>query len=165
MLTGVRPGEALGLRWDGVDTEARTLTFRDTKNHSDHELPLPEWLGELLKSRRALLRESPYVFADVEGDRPRDMRAALERVEAITGVHVIATDLRRTFITAAESLDVGPYALKRLLNHTIDSNDVTAGYIVPTTDRLRPVMQRIEDTLLRHAGVMGGKVVELRAKA
>jgi integrase len=162
MLTGVRPGEALGLQWTGVDVEGRTLTFLDTKNHSDHELPLPEWLAAHLKARRGLLHDSPYVFVDANGKRPKSVRSALDRIESLTGWHVMATDLRRTFITAAEALDVGPYALKRLLNHTINNGDVTAGYIVPTTDRLRPTMQRIEDSLLRHAGVKGGEVIELR---
>ena len=37
-------------------------------------------------------------------------------------------DLRRTFITAAESLDISAYAVKRLVNHKM-SWDVTAGYI------------------------------------
>ncbi len=45
-------------------------------------------------------------------------------------------DLRRTFITVAESLDIPAYALKRLLNHRADG-DVTGGYIVMNADRLR----------------------------
>lgn len=162
MLTGVRPGEALGLTWPGVDFEARTLTFFDTKNGSDHELPLTEWLRQLLKARSGLLHDPLYVFADSEERRPRDLRSALERIETLTGLHVIATDLRRTFITAAEALDVGPYALKKLLNHAIDNGDVTSGYVIPTTDRLRMTMQRIEDSLLRQAKVKSGEVVELR---
>ena len=57
-------------------------------------------------------------------------------------------DLRRTFITAAESLDISAYALKRLLNHKM-SNDVTAGYIINDVERLRKPMQLITDHLLK----------------
>ena len=59
-------------------------------------------------------------------------------------MHFTLHDLRRTFITIAESLDIPAYALKRLLNHK-DSNDVTAGYIVSDVNRLREPMQRITD--------------------
>ncbi len=55
-------------------------------------------------------------------------------------------DLRRTFITLAEGLDIPHYALKRLVNHA--DTDVTAGYIVPDPNRLREPMQRITDRLL-----------------
>lgn len=162
MLTGVRPGEALGLTWEGVDFQRKTLTFYDTKNGSDHELPLTKWLGQLLKARAGLLHPGPYVFTDSKGKRPKDLRSAQKRIAELTELHVMPSDLRRTFITAAEALDVGPFALKKLLNHTVDNGDVTSGYIVPTTDRLRPVMQRVEDKLLRDAGIKSGDVVELR---
>ncbi|CZJ08633.1 phage related integrase [Legionella pneumophila] len=57
-------------------------------------------------------------------------------------------DLRRTFATTAESLDLPAYALKRLLNHKMNT-DVTAGYIVRDVERLRKPMQRISDFLVR----------------
>ena len=53
-----------------------------------------------------------------------------------SGVSFSAHDLRRTFITIAESLDISVYALKRLLNHKM-TNDVTAGYIITDVERLR----------------------------
>lgn len=158
MLTGVRPSEALQLQWKGVDFKHRTLTFFDTKNHSDHELPLTDWLKELLEARKAIAGPE-YVFSTADGTRLKDTRTGIAKVIEISGVEFMPTDLRRSFITAAERLDIGPYTLKRMLNHTI-SNDVTAGYIVPTTDRLREPMQQIEDVLLRDAGV---KEVEAQA--
>jgi len=62
----------------------------------------------------------------------------------LSGVECTLHDLRRTFITIAESLDIPGYALKRLLNHK-DPNDVTAGYIVSDVGRLRGPMQKITD--------------------
>ena len=53
-------------------------------------------------------------------------------------------DLRRTFITIAESLDISSYAVKRLVNHSM-ANDVTAGYIVWDVERIRKPMQQITD--------------------
>ena len=66
------------------------------------------------------------------------------RVAERSRVPFTLDDLRRTFITIAESLDIPAYALKRLLNHK-DPNDVTEGYIVSDVNRLREPMQRITD--------------------
>lgn len=61
-------------------------------------------------------------------------------------------DLRRTFITVAESLDISAYSVKRLVNHKM-SNDVTAGYIITDVERLRVPMQKITDYLLKCIGL------------
>ena len=61
-------------------------------------------------------------------------------------------DLRRTFATIADSLDIPGYAVKALLNHK-GGSDVTAGYVVASTERLREPMQKITDYVLRCAGV------------
>ena len=65
-------------------------------------------------------------------------------------------DLRRTFVTIAESLDISSYALKRLVNHS-QKGDVTAGYIVMSIDRLREPMNRIAAYILE-------KVVDKKAE-
>ena len=73
-------------------------------------------------------------------------------------------DLRRTFITIAESLDISSYAVKRLVNHKM-SGDVTAGYIITDVERLRDPMQKITNYILRKAGVREkGEVVELDSR-
>lgn len=61
-------------------------------------------------------------------------------------------DLRRTFVTIAESCDIPVYALKGLVNHSLGS-DVTAGYIVPGPDRLREPMQRVTNKLKELIGI------------
>lgn len=158
MLTGVRPGEAINLRWSGVDLASGVLMFPDTKNHSDHRLPITRFIREVLIGRQAISGAHEFVFCNRGDDRPKEVRGAMERIEELTGLHVMPTDLRRTFITAAERLDIGPYTLKAMLNHAI-GDDVTAGYLVITVDRLREPMQRIEDALLRDAGVLPTNVV------
>ncbi len=68
----------------------------------------------------------------------------MRHLREISGVEFTFHDLRRTFITVAESLDISSYAIKRLVNHK-NGNDVTEGYIVSNIDRLRAPMQRITD--------------------
>jgi hypothetical protein len=78
----------------------------------------------------------------------------LELVRAETGIEISVRDLRRTFITAAESTNMSAYALKALVNHVIDDNgDVTAGYIQMTTDRLREPAQQVCDRLMSWCGI------------
>lgn len=72
----------------------------------------------------------------------------MAQVTKSSGVHFTIHDLRRTFITIAESLDIPAYALKRLMNHKM-SNDVTAGYIIVDVERLRKPMQLITDYILK----------------
>ena len=66
------------------------------------------------------------------------------------------TILRRTFVTAAESLGYEAYTLKKLVNHST-GRDVTAGYIITQTKRLQEPMQRITDYILGQAGIDNNK--------
>jgi integrase len=165
LLTGARIGEVLGnskdgyppLRWSDVDLKKRIVTFRDTKNGTDHELPLSSQLVDMLTERKKVAG-AEYVFSDPAGEVPADLRNALRRMETATGLHLTAHDLRRSFATIASKLDISAYKLKRLTNH-ISGGDVTAGYVQVTTDDLRDAMQRISDYLLSPA--RSGDVVQL----
>jgi integrase len=151
LLTGMRREEALQLTWEHVDLAAKTLTVIDPKNRQDHALPLSDWLLELFERRKAA-SVSAFVFADNLGRRLSNFRYAQASVEKASGVSFCIHDLRRTFATIAESLDIPAYALKRLLNRA-NGADVTAGYIVTSTERLREPMQKITDYVLKAAGL------------
>jgi integrase len=153
-LTGVRPSEALWVTWKGVDFTDGTLTFYDTKNGTDHVLPMGEWLAARLKARREV-SGGLLVFSDVIGTPLSEtaLRTAITSVTAATEIKFMPSDLRRSFSSTAEALDVGPYSMKALLNHTPVNADVTSGYTVVTVDRLRPTMQAIEDRLLQLGGL------------
>jgi len=92
-------------------------------------------------------------------------RKQMAKVTDWSVVKFTVHDLRRTFITAAESLDISAYAVKRLVNHKLNG-DVTAGYIVADVECLRKPMQQISDYLLTAAGVKpGAAVIPLERKA
>jgi len=117
LLTGLRRSEGLRLSWADVDLDNKILTVRDTKNHLDHTLPLSDYLVELLAARRKAEPEAVQVFASYGAEGYLiDPRKQLARIVADSGVTFTPHDLRRTFITVAESLDIPAYALKRLLN-------------------------------------------------
>lgn len=159
ILTGLRRGECARLKWADVDLKARIFTVRTTKNRTDHTLPLSDYLAELLAARA---REGEYVFPGaVEGGYLIEPKKMLARVREASGVAFTLHDLRRTFATVADSLDLSAYAVKRLLNHKM-RNDVTAGYIVTDVERLRAPMQKITDFMLRAAKLRdSAEIVEI----
>lgn len=129
LFTGLRREEAASLRWDQVDLKGKTLKITDTKNHQVHVLPLSDFLYDLFHSRHAQ-PTAEFVFpSDSKTGYVIEPRKVMEKVIRKSGVTFTLHDLRRTFITIAESLDIPAYALKRLMNHKA-SYDVTAGYIV-----------------------------------
>ncbi len=151
LLTGMRRGELMALRWENVDLDARTLHLPKTKNGDPLNLPLSTYLAELLAERKRRANGSPYVFPGPGRDgHLKETKKFLKRVEAGSGVKFTLHDLRRTFITIAESLDVPYYALKRLLNHRA-SGDVTGGYIVVNAERLREPVEQVAARILELA--------------
>ncbi len=152
ILTGLRKNEAARLEWANVDLTAKTLTVRDTKNHSDHTLPLSDYLFDLLARRKATAVNA-YVFPGTgAGGYIVEPRKQMAMVTKASGVAFTVHDLRRSFVTFAESLDISAYALKKLLNHSTAA-DITEGYLIINIERLREPMQKITDFVLKSAGL------------
>jgi integrase len=148
LFTGLRRMEAASLPWKDIDFKARTFTVQDTKNREIHTLPMSDFLYELFL-RRKQFKTSEFVFpAPSKTGHIMEPRKAMLKVAELSGVTFTVHDLRRTFATTAESLNLPAYALKRLLNHKM-THDVTAGYIMRDVERLRKLMQRITDFLIR----------------
>lgn len=152
LLTGLRRQEAATLQWSNVDLTAKTLTILKTKNNETHTLPLSDFLFTLLQNRHQQ-KSNAYVFPGTgAAGHIIEPRKQMTHVTNASGIPFTVHDLRRTFITIAESLDISAYALKRLLNHKM-TNDVTAGYIITDVERLRKPMQQITDYFLKCMGV------------
>lgn len=133
----------------------------DPKNRQAHTLPLSDYLASLLDRRKEEASGS-FVFpgTGAGGYLIQPMRQ-MAKVTKVSGVSFNLHDLRRTFATTAESLDVSHYALKRLLNHKSGA-DVTSDYVVFEVERLRGPMQAITDNILKLARVKpGAEVIDL----
>lgn len=148
LFTGMRRGELQRLRWENIDLDERKLHLPKTKNGDPLTLPLSDFVLDLLAERKRRAGASLWVFP---GNGPSghlvEPKKFLQRVTAASGVPFTLHDLRRTYITIAESLDIPHYALKRLLNHRT-SGDVTGGYIVINVDRLRGPVELIAQRIL-----------------
>ena len=152
LFTGLRRQEAAQLQWNQVDLNRNTITITNTKNHESHTLPLPDYLADLLNQRKNVAT-TQFVFpGSGAGGYIVEPRKQMQKVTHISGIHFIIHDLRRTFITIAEGLDISAYAVKRLANHKMNQ-DITSGYIITDVERLRKPMQQLSEYLLKCMGV------------
>lgn len=150
LLTGLRRREASTLKWSDIDFQEQSLTIENTKNYETHTLPITDYLMKLL-NRRKNSTDSIFVFEGNDPTKPmNDPKKQVAKVRVISGLYFNIHDLRRTFITIAESLDIQAYTLKRLINHK-DSRDVTATsyLIMDDIGRLRKPMEKISNYILR----------------
>ncbi len=162
-LTGARKSEALGLKKSDVDLRRGVVLFRDTKNRTDHELPLSSPLREIL-ARRLEAGPGEHVFSSPhDGRQVTNLRFTLERVREETGLRFALHDLRRLAATSLERLGVPTFTVKAILNHLTAVSDVTGGYVQVDRDMKHAALEKLSDFILRQAG--GGKVVKLRRRA
>jgi integrase len=159
LYTGLRRNEAARLKWSDIDFKEKTFTFTPEKKRGEKPeddrvtMPLSVQTYRLLLKRKAEGWENDYIFP---GKHPSPYLSNPDNykrdIMQSSGVTFCFHDLRRTFITIAESLDIPHYALKALLNHSM-GNDVTGGYICMSTERLREPMQHIADKIKELATV------------
>ena len=120
-------------------------------------------------SNRVALAESrlasPYVFPG-EGAAGYivNSKRVISSITSLTGITFSPHDLRRTFATIAESLDLSGYTVKALLNHKQQIGDVTGGYIQINVDRLREPMQKITNAIQKRIEVQHGQVIQITGK-
>ncbi|MCB1673643.1 MAG: integrase family protein [Pseudomonadales bacterium] len=152
LFSGLRRDDVLCLRWEQVELDTALMhPVIHKKQKEVITLPLTDYLIAILE-RRKKVQVNEYVFAGRGGDgRFDDPKRQIAKVVKLTGIHFSSHDLRRTFISVAESLDISTYAIKRLCTHSL-GGDVTAGYIQMDVERLRAPMQKITDYFLKAMG-------------
>jgi integrase len=150
LFTGLRREEAAMLEWEHVDIAGRIIRVpaTSTKPRRKLDLPMTTFVRDLLIARQAAGRERFVFPAYSASGHIEEPKFALGLVAGATGIRVSAHDLRRTFITIAESSDISPLALKALVNHSLGRKDVTSSYVQMTADRLREPAQRVCDKLV-----------------
>ncbi|MBS2005766.1 MAG: site-specific integrase [Cyanobacteria bacterium SZAS TMP-1] len=163
LLTGMRFGETRKLKWTYVDFNEKILTVpRElTKSDREHRLPLSDFLLALLKKRYLYRNQSEWVFQSTRlRNKPISGGVGMvRRVRAKGNIKFTFHDLRRTFLTMGEKLEVPPYALKCLVNHSV-SNDITGQYLVLDIERLRLHMARITEAFIPLLGIYDSDMKE-----
>ena len=147
LFTGARRTEMASLRWEEVDMDNKAFVLTRTKNGKPLPLPMSDYIHRLFTNRQTL-RENDFVFPGhgKEGYLI-EPRKQMDKVTKKTGISFSVHDMRRTYASALDGV-IGYYELKRLLNHSVKSDDVTAGYVVKNIEKLRPLMQKVTDHIL-----------------
>jgi integrase len=159
LFSGLRKENAAEPKWEQVDWERRKLHIPKPKSQKPFDLPLSDFLIDLLKGRleenKKLAPGSPWVFPAARGDGHIVETRAEGGAERVAGKatgtkepRYTPHDLRRTFISVAESLGISREARQLLVNHATPKSDVHGGYVVPELDALRGHMQTIAARLL-----------------
>ena len=163
LFTGLRKQEVLNIEWQRVNLKDGYFWLDETKNGDPLELPITDTLRKILmrcwSERDELAR---YVFVSKTSGQPiKEPKYVLEKINTLLKLNdnkwndIHWHDLRRTYATLAESVGVGGYTLKRLLNHRVKrSNDVTAGYIVLSADELQTPAKNTEQAILEYAELL-----------
>jgi integrase len=166
LFTGMRRREAAALRWSEIDfaRQAITLPVARTKTRKALEIPMCDLVHDLLVARRQL-GDGTFVFPSYgRSGHLEHVGAAVKVLRERIAFEFSVHDVRRTFITIAESLDISPYAIKALVNHALGTS-VTESYIQMSVQRLRAPAQQVADKLKALCGVQpasGNNVAALR---
>jgi integrase len=166
LFTGMRRREAAALRWSEIDfaRQAITLPAARTKTRKALEIPMCDLVHDLLVARRQL-GDGTFVFPSYgRSGHLEHVGAAVKVLRERIAFEFSVHDVRRTFITIAESLDISPYAIKALVNHALGTS-VTESYIQMSVQRLRAPAQQVADKLKALCGVQpasGNNVAALR---
>lgn len=166
VLLGARKEETASLCWreelseeevktaNYVDLANKKIFFFDTKNRTNHELPVCDAVKSILEDRRDIVfteetkaEHRRWVFPArsprSQSGHYSDSKTLREYLCAEAGIVKLGThDLRRTFGRIAEEL-VSYAVVKKLLNHR-NTTDPTERYAEPDRNRVYEALQRIE---------------------
>ena len=146
MFSGLRRNEVLEMKWSDIDFRNHSFTLEDTKNNESHSLPLNFKLDEVLE-RRKNDSDNPYVFKGLNpNSHLHPPKRQMARAVELVGFHFTTHDLRRTFETMANRLNLSNYTLDKLINHK-NSKTITGRYIVLEIDDLREPMEKTAELL------------------
>jgi len=144
LSTGARRSEIVKLRWDDIDFQGKTITFRNTKGKKDRAIPITLELAHLLNS---IGRTSERVFPYNESWFTHLFQIYRER--AGIGNHLTLHSLRHTSATELLRSGVSIYTVQKLLGHS--SISVTERYLHAIPEDLREAAE----VLSRRAHIPG----------
>jgi integrase len=117
LLTGMRRGELLSLKWDQIWN--RLIYLTETKSGKTRQIPINDRLAEVFQEvRRRSQLKSPYVFCDSEGRRLYDVRRSFASACRRAGIEAFRFhDLRHTFASQLVMNGISLKAVQELLGH------------------------------------------------
>jgi integrase len=141
LLTGLRLGELLSLRWTDLDLEAKIVLIQNsegftTKSKRSRVVPMSEELSKLLLDRKENLRsESEFVFSNRYGRKLREgtiehkFKQCVRRAGLNDKLHFHS--LRHSFASALVMSGVSLYAVQKLLGHSQSKTTEIYSHLLP----------------------------------
>lgn len=168
LFTGIRSASEIAkLKIEDLDITGCAINLYDGKTKKYQYIPISKTVLAILQRRTADAREkkSRYLFYSFQeqaarngvwvpkpnGGHIKDVRGTIKQILAGTVLSAITPhDLRRTFLTYADELEISNVVQKSLVGHAIPT-DITDGYKIITMERLRAAVDKIEEYILKHA--------------
>ena len=148
LLTGFRREETESLKWQDVDLKYGTVTSVDPKNGEPITLPMGPILKHIMQARFERSGGKPYVFQARQGDGHVTNRSkARYKITELSGIEFTYHDLRRTFSSIANSINISPDEIKKLINHSLDEIDITDAHTQVSFEDLHLAMMKIEQAV------------------
>ena len=168
-LTGWRLGEAVGLRWQDIDTARRTARLGDTKTGSSIRA-LSRLACDVLEAQRQRTADDPagLVFPPSRGGPDAVMvglKGFMRRIAAEAGLAgVSAHTQRHSFASVAADLGLSELVIAGLLGHRLGS--VTARYAHAADATLIAAADRVAAEIAAQMGdAPAADVIPLAARA
>ena len=176
LVTGARPNELVGLKWDDIDFQWGSLTIRD-KVEGERVIPLTPYLESLLRELKAInqtrptayrilsgrkvandidgWKPSPYVFESSRSESGLIENAGLLHRQMLRDLgipNVTLHGLRRSFGSLSEWCEVPVGIVAQIQGHK-PSATAEKHYRVRPLDLLRMWHTRVEAWMLEQAGI------------
>jgi integrase len=159
LLTGVRLGELLALRWNDIDFVGRLILVRNsdtftTKTRKNRTIPMNNDLCRLLGQRKESVRvESDFVFHTAKAGplKPGTVSGRFKSYVRAAGLDdkLHFHSLRHSFASALVASGVSLFAVQKLLGHTTSKTTEIYSHLLP-------------QQLHAEVGRIGGKFVLFR---
>lgn len=140
LMSGLRLSECRKLKWSDICYELYTITVFDTKNGTDHTIPLTPLILDVFQRRKNdNPKKNPFIFPAMQGKgisetkHINDCRKTLDRIATTANIECVRPhDIRRTFTSILDELNISESNIKALLNH--NDGTVTRKHYLQSTN-------------------------------
>ncbi len=189
LVTGLRRGELLALKWSDIDFENKRIIVDesnsaggvgDTKSSKVHYVPLSAFAIEYLKNQKDMLikennpalyndelRKEDIIFPSQSGTimKPDSFNSVLDRINSKAGIHVTPHMLRHTFVFMSKGL-MTLSELQEALGHdesttTLDIYGTMLSDTQGVADKIDKVFEKLDEELDKVEEERGCKIINL----
>ena len=159
LCTGMRPSEAIGLRWEDIQGMQiciqRGINYHheltDCKNtNARRAIPINSLIEEILEDQRKRTKDlnSPWIFPSPSGGMPYQSTAqhSIKRISDALGVNISAYCLRHTFVSLLKN-DIPEAYMKQIIGHSTAMPTYHGTYAHDLTGEREKASSMIDDSL------------------